>query len=469
MIARYSRPAMRRVWSDERRLELWLDVELAMTAARETTGAVPAGTARGIRERAKIDVARMEAIEAETRHDVIAFLRMLAESIGDDARYVHTGMTSSDLVDTALACQIVEAGRLLRGELAALRDAAQALAERHRRTPMVGRTHGVHAEPTTFGLKSLLWSLEIGRGIARLDAALADCAVGKFSGAVGNLAHLDAGLEEQALAGLNLAPEPVANQVVQRDRHAALLASLAVAGGTMEKIALEIRLLQRTEVREAEEPFAEGQQGSSAMPHKKNPVRCERVCGLARLLRGYAQAALENQALWHERDISHSSVERVILPDALLAADFMAAEMTEVLANLRVHPENMRRNLEAGGGLIYSQRVLLALTEAGMARDQAYRIVQEHALAAHESHGSFRQRLERDARVTKLLPRERLAGCFDLDHYLRGVDALFARAERVEGQTPRAGTRANNGAASRPARATPARPRKPARKERVRS
>ena len=428
MIERYGRPAMTGVWSDARRLELWLEVELAMTAAREAEGRVPAGTTGRIRLSARLDAARMQAIEAETRHDVIAFLRMLAESIGDDARHVHAGMTSSDLVDTALACQIVEAGRLLTTGLESLESAARSLAERHRRTPMVGRTHGIHAEPTTFGLKCLLWAQEVGRGIARLRAALADCAVGKYSGAVGNLAHLDAGLEERALARLGLEPEPVANQVVQRDRHAALMCSLAVAGGTLEKIALEIRHLQRSEVREAEEPFVHGQQGSSAMPHKKNPVRCERVCGLARLLRAYAQAALENQALWHERDISHSSVERVILPDAFLVADFMTAELTDVLAHLVVHPENMRKNLESGGGLVYSQRVLLALTEAGLSRDQAYRIVQEHALAALDGGGSFGDRLRHDGRVTKVLAADRLDACFALEPFLGGVDALFARA-----------------------------------------
>ncbi len=429
MIERYSRPAMRRVWSDAQRLELWLAVELAMTAAREEEGSVPGGTTGRIRERARLDPARMEAIEAEVRHDVIAFLRMLAESIGDDARHVHAGMTSSDLVDTALACQVVEAGRLVLEGLGPLRDAAHGLAERYRRTPMVGRTHGVHAEPTTFGLKCLLWSQEIGRDIARLERALVDCAVGKFSGAVGNLAHLDARLEEQALARLHLRPEPVANQVVQRDRHAALLCSLAVLGGTLEKIALEIRHLQRTEVREAEEPFAEGQQGSSAMPHKRNPVRCERVCGLARLLRAYAQAALENQALWHERDISHSSVERVILPDAFLVADFMVAELADVLSHLRVHPENMLRNLETGGGLVYSQNVLLALTAAGLPRDQAYRIVQDAALAALDGGGSFGDRLRHDPRVTKVLSAERLEACFALAPFLEGAEAVFARAE----------------------------------------
>ena len=428
MIARYARPAMGRAWSDARRLEHWLEVELAVTAARERCGEAPVGTAARLRARARIDEGRMAAIEAEVGHDVIAFLSMLAESLGDEARHVHVGLTSSDVVDSALALQIVEAGRELRAGLDGLRAATWALAERHRHTPMAGRTHGVHAEPITFGLKCLVWSEELGRGDERLARALSGCAVGKCSGAVGTLAHLDAAVEEAALAALGLTPEPVANQVVQRDRHAALLAALAVLGGTLEKIALEIRHLQRSEVREAQEPFGEGQKGSSAMPHKRNPVRCERVCGLARLLRGYAAVGFENQPLWHERDISHSSAERVILPDAFLAADFMIAELTTVLSGLRVHPERMLRNLNAGGGLVFSQRVLLALTSAGLARDEAYRLVQGHALAALDGEGSFRARLEADPAVTDRLSSAALAACFDLAAALRHVDALFARA-----------------------------------------
>ena len=433
MIERYSRPAMAEVWSEAHRAKLWLDVELAATETREARGEVPAGTTLRIRQAAKLDPQRMLEIEAEVRHDVIAFLSMLAESIGDDARHVHAGLTSSDLVDTALACQIVEAGGLLLPEIAATRRAAWELAERHRRTPMVGRTHGVHAEPITFGLKCLVWSEELGRDTRRLKAALEDCAVGKFSGAVGTLAHLPAEVEEAALKRLGLKPEPVANQVVQRDRHAALLCAIAVLGGTLEKIALEIRHLQRTEVREAEEPFAERQKGSSAMPHKRNPVSSERVCGLARLLRAYAHAALEDQALWHERDISHSSVERVILPDAFLVADFMAHELGRILRDLRVYPEAMLRNLEEGGGLVHSQRVLLALTAAGWSRDEAYRLVQQKALAALDGGGSFRALLEAEPRVRETLGLERLAACFDLAPYLASVDALFARAERVVG------------------------------------
>ena len=429
MIERYCRPGMSRIWSDEHRLELWLDVELAATAAREARGEVPAGTVVRIRAAARIDRRRMLAIEADVHHDVIAFLSMLAESIGDDARHVHMGLTSSDLVDTALACQVQAAGRELATEVARVRRAAWTLAQAHRRTPQVGRSHGVHAEPITFGLKCLLWSEELGRGLDRLEGALEGCAAGKFSGAVGTLAHLQPEIEEDALASLGLVPEPVANQVVQRDRHAALLASLAVLGGTLEKIAMEVRHLARSEVREVEEPFTETQKGSSAMPHKRNPVRCERVCGMARLLRAYAVAGFENQALWHERDISHSSVERVVLPDAFLTADFMAHDLAYVLEGLRVHAGRMRANLDAGGGLVFSQRVLLALTQAGMPRDDAYRVVQRHALAAADGGTPFRAALEADPAVRERLDGERIAACFELEHFLRHVDAIYARAE----------------------------------------
>jgi adenylosuccinate lyase len=429
MIDRYCRPEMAQVWSEDHRLELWLDVELAATAAREARGEVEPGAVARIRSGARVDRARMLEIEADVHHDVIAFLSMVGESVGDDARHLHLGMTSSDLVDTALACQMQEAGRILAASVARVRRAAWSLAQAHRKTPQVGRSHGVHAEPITFGLKCLLWSEELGRGLDRLEEALEGCAVGKFSGAVGTLAHLEPEIEEEALASLGLLPEPVANQVVQRDRHAALLGSLAVLGGTMEKIAMEVRHLMRTEVREVEEPFTEKQKGSSAMPHKRNPVRCERVCGLARLLRSYALAGFENQALWHERDISHSSVERVVLPDAFLAADFMAHDLAWVLEGLRVHPQRMLANLDAGGGLVHSQRVLLALTQAGMARDEAYRVVQRHALTAADGGTPFRVALETDPVVRERLDEARLAECFDLGHYLRHVDAIFARAE----------------------------------------
>jgi len=445
MIARYSRPEMSRIWGEAHRLELWRDVEFALIEAREAVGELPAGTTARLRKNARLDEGRMLEIEKEVHHDVIAFLSMLAESLGDDARHVHAGLTSSDLVDTALALQISEAGRALGAGLERLRAASWSLAERFRRTPMVGRTHGIHAEPITFGLKCLLWAEELHRDLARLAAALAGCAVGKFSGAVGTLAHLRPELESAALSRLGLTAEPVANQVVQRDRHAALMCELAVTAGTLEKIATEIRHLQRSEVREAAEPFGAAQKGSSSMPHKRNPVRSERVAGLARLMRGYAQAALENQALWHERDISHSSVERVILPDAFLTLDFMTAELTELLSGLQVNEAAMRRNLEAGGGLVFSQRVLLALTEAGMARDEAYRIVQQHALAALEGGQPFRAALEADARVGARLSTAAVAACFDLEQSFQNLDAIYARAHAASAaRTPAvagAGTR----------------------------
>jgi adenylosuccinate lyase len=428
VIERYSRPEMAAVWSEEHRLDLWLRVELAACEARESRGEIPAGTAARIRAAARLSGRRMAEIEAVVRHDVIAFLTMVAESAGDDARHLHAGMTSSDLVDTALALQLVEAcGRVLEGARR-LRRTVWDLAQRHRRTPMVGRTHGIHAEPITFGLKGLIWSQELGRDVRRLEAACEGVRVGKFSGAVGTLAHLEPAVEEEALARLGLRPEEAANQVVQRDRHAALLSALALLGATLEKVALEIRHLQRTEVREAQEPFAAGQKGSSSMPHKRNPVNCERVCGMARLLRGYAQTGLENVALWHERDISHSSVERVIFPDAFLVTDFMLGSMQEILGGLVVHPERMKANLEASGGLVFSQSVLLALVEAGHSREDAYAVVQEHALAALEQ-GGFRDRLAADPRVRAAMSPERLARCFELEPYLRNVDAIFARCE----------------------------------------
>jgi adenylosuccinate lyase len=423
---------MATVWSDDHRLATWLEVELRVTEAREARGEVPTGTAGRIRAAARVDVARMDAIEAEVRHDVIAFLSMIAEQAGDDARHLHAGMTSSDLVDTGLALQLVEAGRLLLESLKRVRRSSWTLAERYRHTPQIGRTHGMHSEPITFGLKCLSWSEALGRDGTRLEAALDQVAVGKLSGAVGTFAHLDPAVEVAALKALGLRAEPVATQVVARDRHAALLGAMAVAAGTLERIAIEIRHLQRSEVREAAEPFESGQKGSSSMPHKRNPVRSERVSGLARLVRSYAQAAFENEALWHERDISHSSVERVILPDAFLLLDFMAGEMGEVLDGLHVDAAQMKRNLDASGGLAHSQRVLLALTSAGMPRDEAYRIVQQHALAALDGHGDFRAALARDAKVQSRLDAQALAACFDLEPTLRHVDALFGRAERPE-------------------------------------
>jgi len=427
VIARYSRPKMAALFEDAARYRTWLDVELAVTQALERRGEAPSGATARIRAAARIDPARIDALEATLRHDVIAFLTQVGETAGEDARWLHLGMTSSDLVDTALALTLVRAFDLLLPEVEALREETRRLALRHKETVMVGRTHGIHAEPITFGLKVLVWHEELGRARGRLERAREAIAVGKLSGAVGTLAHLPPDLEEEVLASLGLVPEPAATQVVQRDRHAEALQALALLGASLEKIAIEIRHLQRTEVLEAEEPFREGQKGSSAMPHKRNPVNCERVSGLARILRANAHAALENVALWHERDISHSSVERVILPDSFLLADFMTAQMREILAGLHVYPERMRANLERTRGLVYSQRVLLALTSAGLSREEAYALVQRHAMEAWKEPPDLLERLLADPAAVRTLGREGLSRCFDPAHFLRHVSQIFDR------------------------------------------
>jgi adenylosuccinate lyase len=427
VIARYSRERMARLFSDEARFATWLSVELALVETLEHAGIAPRGTAVAIRRDATIDLARIAAIEAEVQHDVIAFLTAAGEHLGDEKRWLHYGLTSTDLVDTAQALTLRAAGEILLADVAELRAILRRLALRYHDTPAIGRTHGVHAEPTVFGLKPLLWYAELGRHDERLRAALARLAVGQMSGAVGTCAHLAPEWEADALARLGLAPAPVSTQVLQRDRHAEFVCALANLGGTLEKIATEIRHLQRTEVLEVEEPFAVGQKGSSAMPHKRNPVACERVAGLARLLRGYATTALEDIALWHERDISHSSVERVILPDACLVTDFMLAEMTRVLDGLVVYPERMQANLERTGGLIYSQRLLLLLVERGMSREEAYALVQRHALAAWAGEGRFIERIASDEAVRARAPREEIAALFDPAYYFRNVPAIYDR------------------------------------------
>jgi adenylosuccinate lyase len=431
LIARYSRPEMAALFDDAARYQTWLAVELAVCAAMERRGEVPSGVSARVRSKAKVDHRRVDELEATLRHDVIAFLTAVTESAGEEARHLHRGMTSSDLVDTALALTLTRAVDLLIAEVARLRDVVRALALRHKETIMVGRTHGVHAEPITFGLKALVWYEELGRALERLRRARQAVAVGKLSGAVGTHAHLSPELEEEVLGALGLSPEPAATQVVQRDRHAELLQSIALLGASLEKIALQIRLLQQTEVLEAEEPFREGQKGSSAMPHKRNPVNCERICGLARILRAHAHAALENVALWHERDISHSSAERVILPDSFLACDFMVAQMREVLEGLNVYPERMRRNLELTRGLIYSQRVLLALVSAGLSREAAYAAVQRHAMAAWNGGPDLKARLAADPDVSRVLSAEKLLACFDPAHFTHHVNRIF---ERVLGE-----------------------------------
>jgi adenylosuccinate lyase len=432
MIPRYTRPEMAAVWSDDAKLAKWLAVELAVCDAYARRGTVPAEAVARIRARARIDARRVEEIEARVRHDVIAFLTALEERIGDDSRFVHVGLTSSDVVDTALALQLVEAAdRLLTG-VDGVRDVLRALALRHRDTVMVGRTHGVHAEPTTFGLKVAGWYAELGRGRDRLVRAREAVRVGKISGAVGNFAHVPPEIETEVCRSLGLEPDPVSTQIVQRDRHAEFATTCAIIGGGLERIATEIRGLQRTEILEVEEPFAEGQKGSSAMPHKRNPVSCEQVTGLCRVLRADAGAALENLALWHERDISHSSVERVILPDVTIVLDYLLAQMARILGGLVVDQDRMRENLDRSYGLVYSQRVLLALGDAGLSRQTAYELVQRHAMRAWRERRSFLACLEEDPEVTARLGTDGLKACFDPAWYLRNVDAVFRRLGLAE-------------------------------------
>jgi len=419
---------MARIWSQEAKYEAWLKVELAVCEVYAKRGIIPTEVLARIKATARVSAPRIDEIEATTRHDVIAFLTNLEESIGADSRYVHIGMTSSDVVDTAQALQLVAASELLVAGLERFRAALRALALRHKDTLCVGRTHGIHAEPMVFGLKPALWYAEAGRNLDRLRRAKAAVGVGKISGAVGTFAHIDPDVEEEACRLLGLEAAPVSTQIVQRDRHAEFCATLAIVAASLEKVATEIRSLQRTEVLEAEEPFTEGQKGSSAMPHKRNPVSCEQVCGLARLVRTNSLAALENVALWHERDISHSSVERVILPDSTLLVDYMLHQMTRIVHGLQVYPERMRENMERSFGLMFSQRVLLRLAETGLPRQQAYEIVQRNAMRAWRERAPFRDLLLADPDVTTRLAPADLDACFDPTWYLRNVDAIYKRA-----------------------------------------
>ena len=427
MIERYARPEMARLWTSEAKYDAWLRVELAVCEVYARRGVVPGDALNRIKAKAKVDPSRIDEIEALTRHDVIAFLTNLEESIGADSRYVHVGMTSSDVLDTALALQLQQASALILAGLERLRAALRTLALAHKSTLCVGRSHGIHAEPMTFGLKAALWYAEAGRNLDRMRRAREVVRVGKISGAVGTFAHIDPDVEEEACHLLGLEPAPISSQIVQRDRHAEFMAALAIIAASLEKIAVEIRALQRTEIGEAEEPFAEGQKGSSAMPHKRNPVSSENITGLARLVRANAGAALENVALWHERDISHSSVERVILPDSTILIDYMLNRYAGVLEGLRVYPERMRENMERSFGLMYSQRVLLRLTESGLPRQPAYEIVQRNAMRAWGERRSFRELLAADAEVTARLSPAALDECFDPAWYLRNVDAVYRR------------------------------------------
>ena len=427
MISRYTHPEMGRIWSDQRRYETWLLVEIAAAEAMAAAGIVPPEAARDIRERGAFDIARIEEIEQVTQHDVIAFTTAVAEKVGPSARWLHFGLTSSDVIDTAQALQMREACDVVLADLDALAEAIRERALEHRRTPMIGRTHGVHAEPMTFGLKLALWYAEIERDIERVRRARAIVSVGKLSGAVGTFGHLPPSIEEEVCRRLGLAPAPVASQVIQRDRHAELLTTIAITGASLEKFALEIRGLQKTEIGEVEEPFGKGQKGSSAMPHKRNPIGAEQIVGLARLLRGNAHAAFENIALWHERDISHSSVERVILPDSFIALDHMLRRMTRIVHGMVVNIDRMRENLNRSRGVVFSGTVLLELAKKGISREQAYEWVQRNAMRSFAEQADFKGLLLADADVARALPAAEIERAFDLDEQLKHVDDIFDR------------------------------------------
>jgi len=427
MIQRYTHPEMGAIWSDRRRYETWLEVELAALDAMAAAGIVPAEAAREVRAKAGFDIDRIEEIEQTTQHDVIAFTTAVAERVGPAARWLHFGLTSSDVIDTAQAIQMREACALIIKDVATLMDAVRERAEEHRRTPMIGRTHGVHAEPMTFGLKLALWYAELQRDLDRLLRAKDVVSYGKLSGAVGTFAHLDPDIEAGVCRALGLQPAAVSSQVIQRDRHAELLSTLAITAASLEKFALEIRGLQKTEIGEVEEPFGKGQKGSSAMPHKRNPIGCEQIVGLARLIRANAMAALENVALWHERDISHSSVERVILPDSFIALDHMLRRFTRIVKGMVVYPDRMMDNLQRSRGVVFSGTVLLELAKRGVSREQAYEWVQRNAMRSFHEQKDFKSLLLADPDVAKVLERAAIDKAFDLSHQLRNVDAVFAR------------------------------------------
>ncbi|WP_040290429.1 adenylosuccinate lyase [Alicyclobacillus hesperidum] len=427
MIDRYSRPEMAELWTLEARMKWWLEVEILAVEAWSELGVIPVEDARKIRENARFDVDRVLEIERETRHDVVAFTRAVSESLGDERKWVHYGLTSTDVVDTALSAQLRKPMAIIREDLEALLRTLEALAKRHRTTVMMGRTHGVHAEPTTFGLKCALWYAEIERDLERFDAACERLRYGKISGAVGTYANVDPQVEEKVCARLGLKPAPISTQTLQRDRHAEFLFTIALIGTTLDKIATEIRGLQKSEVREVEEPFYKGQKGSSAMPHKRNPVSCEQISGLARVLRGYVIPALEDVPLWHERDISHSSVERVVLPDATILIDYLLNRMNRILSDLHVYPENMRRNMERTHGLVFSQRVLTTLIDKGMSREAAYDTVQPLAMQAWEESRSFKDLVLASEPIRAVLSQDEIEACFDPAWHIKHVDTIFHR------------------------------------------
>ncbi len=427
MIRRYSREVMQHIWSDENRYRRWLDVEIAVCEAWASLGRITKESLENIKSKARFTVERIEEIEAVTRHDVIAFVSCVAEYVGEDARFIHMGMTSSDVLDTALALQFKESGQIIIQDIRKFMDVLKKRAFEFKYTPAMGRSHGIHAEPITFGLKFALWYAEMARNLKRMEDAVEVISYGKISGAVGTFANVPPEVEEYACRRLGIEPDPISTQIIQRDRHAQFFTTIAVIGSTLEKIATEIRHLQRTEVLEAMEPFGKGQKGSSAMPHKKNPILSENITGLSRLLRGYCLSSLENVALWHERDISHSSVERVIGPDATIVLDFALARLTGVIDGLVVYPENMKKNIELTRGLWHSQGILLALVDRGVARDTAYQWVQRNALKVWENKGEFKDLLLSDEDIVSTLGADSIENLFDFSHHLKFVDHIFER------------------------------------------
>lgn len=427
MIDRYSRPEMARLWTLEARMKWWLEVEILAVEAWAELGVIPTEDAKKIRQNAKFDVDRVLEIEQETRHDVVAFTRAVSESLGEEKKWVHYGLTSTDVVDTALCAQMLEPIALIRSDIETLLGTLKSLARAHKDTVMMGRTHGVHAEPTTFGLKVALWYAELTRDLERFDAACERIRYGKISGAVGTYANVDPRIEAIVCERLGLKPAPISTQTLQRDRHAEFMFTLSLIGTTLDKIATEIRSLQKSEVRELEEPFYKGQKGSSAMPHKRNPVSCEQISGLARILRGYVVPALEDVVLWHERDISHSSVERVILPDATILVDYLLNRMNRILKDLHVYPENMRRNMDRTHGLVFSQRVLTSLIDKGLSRELAYDTVQPLAMQAWEQGTSFKELVLQSETVKSYLSNAEIDECFDPSWHTKHVDTIFER------------------------------------------
>jgi adenylosuccinate lyase len=432
MIKRYTRQQMADIWSESRRYDHWLEIEVLTCEARAKLNLMPADAADRIRKKASYNIDRIAHAEEHTKHDMIAFVTVVEDSLGKDASYFHEGLTSSDILDTCLALQIRDAAILIRENLINLVQVTRKLAIEHKNTVCIGRTHGIHAEPTTFGLKCAVWYQDFKRAVERINAAIKEISVGKLSGAVGTFAHLPLAVEDYVMQELGLEPEPVATQVVQRDRHASFLCVLALAASVAEKIAVEIRHCQRTEVLELEESFAKGQRGSSAMPHKKNPILCENITGLARLVKGYVTQALENIALWHERDISHSSVERVIFPDATTALDFLLVRLHEVLSGLIVNKKQMSDNINILNGLVFSQKILLALTGKGVTRNDAYELVQRNALKTWKERSSFHRNLLADSEISEILSESELADLFDVSSYLVNIDAIYKRIGLIE-------------------------------------